>query len=91
MANIVDNNYTTYELTPEEEQEGSILTISQKQVIQNDISLMAHQILVIDFDAECPAKFNRELHHMRGQMASLIYRIECSKVAEADKLNPPDQ
>jgi len=87
MSHMIENDYTTYELNPQEELEGSILTISQKQVIQNDLSMAAQEILVLELDVKNPEAFIQDQAYKQGYMAALRWRLECSNIAEETKLD----
>ena len=45
MAHLTENSFSFFSLTPEEELEGSILTISQIQVMQNHLACIAEEKL----------------------------------------------
>lgn len=76
------SNFQRWLLTKEEELQGSILTITQKQCIQNQICDLAHRILNITIDVEHPAKSAAEDAELRGQMIALQYLLTLSNNAE---------
>ena len=91
MAHLVENDFSSYELTLEEELEGSILTITQKQVIQNDIAICAQEKINLELDLLNPALFGQQEAKLAGQMQALRYRLECSDIADEQRNNIPEQ
>lgn len=92
MSCLAENTFSSYRLTEEEALQGSLLTITQKQVIQNDISIYAEQKLALEFDTNNQLLFVQQEAKLSGQIQALRYRLECSEVSE-DALaaidNPP--
>jgi len=68
MAIIIPNDFTSYQLTEQEELEGSILTITQKQVIQNHLSAAAHEKNALEYDPENPQRFVQQEASLKGQL-----------------------
>lgn len=92
MATLKNNTFSSYELNEEEQLQGDLLTMTQKQVIQNDISTYAEQKMALEYDAENPHLFVQQEAKLAGQMQALNYRLDCSNAAEQsihDKNNPP--
>lgn len=92
MANLILNSFSSFDLLEEEETQGSILTITQKQVIQNEIALMAEEKLNLVFDPEKPSLYTQEEAYKKGQLDALKHRLTCSDLAEerVRELNNPD-
>lgn len=84
MAKVVPNLFTSYELTEEEEINGSILTTLQKQRIQNALSLAAMEKSALSFDPLNPTKFAQEEASLQGQLAAYAYILDSSEAAEAE-------
>lgn len=82
MANLIENEFTSYFLNEDELLQGSLLTITQKQVIQNEIALMASEKINLEFDPNDPAAFAQAEAYKKGQMDALRYRIDCSNAAQ---------
>lgn len=93
MSCLTENTFSSYQLTEEEELQGSLLTVTQKQVIQNDIAVYAEQKLALEFDTNDQLKFVQQESKLSGQIEALRYRLQCSEVSE-DALaaidNPPN-
>lgn len=100
MAHIQTNEYTKYHLTDEEFEEGSKFTITQRQVIQNEIAVKAEELVTLVPDPSKPTveqtKFIYEHAYCKGAMDVLMHLLNTSQsyddsiVAEAD-LSPQDQ
>jgi len=91
MATLEQNQFSSYVLTEEEQLQGSLLTISQHQVIQNDIALYAQQKIALEYDATNPNLFLQQEAKLSGQIQALTYRLECSDAAqeEINQVNNP--
>jgi len=86
MAYLKDNEFSSYELTDEEVMLGSILTLPQRQVIQNEIALIASSKLSLVFNPNDVVSFSQQESFYLGQLTILKYRLECSDRAEEDLL-----
>lgn len=92
MATLIGNSFSSFELNEEEQLQGDLLTLTQKQVIQNDIANYAEQKMALEYDAANPTLFIQQEAKLAGQMQALNYRLDCSNTAEQaihDKNNPP--
>jgi len=91
MAYLIDNDYSSYILTEDEEIQGTLLTIAQKQVIQNEISIIATKLLDMVLDPAEPQKFIQEQSYIKGQLDALRYRLTMSETVEqmlAERASP---
>jgi hypothetical protein len=86
MAVIIDNTFTSYEMTQEEELQGSILILSQVQVIQTRLAMHAEAKINLAFDPMHPEVYAQEESYLRGQMASLSTILDTSQIA-VEELN----
>jgi hypothetical protein len=82
MAILKNSQFTEYELTDEEEYSGSILTDTQKQVIQNDRVDVATQLINLEFTSQDPLIFAQQRARLQGQLWQLNYILERSDQAE---------
>ncbi len=82
MASLTPNTFSSYDLSEAEEREGTMLTITQKQVIQNKISLIAEEKVNLDVDINMKERFLQEEAGLKGQLVSLQYLITCSDAME---------
>lgn len=73
MAKIIPSPFTRYALTNKEELAGKILTLDQKIVIQNDLALVAEQILSLVYMPQDPLEFVKQDAFLKGQMS--VYRV----------------
>ena len=87
MADIIPNTFTTYELTEEEAIQGAILTVSQKQIIQNYRANIAEEKLSLNFDPSNPQLFIQQEASLKGQLDVLNWLLDSSETAEEEALN----
>ena len=71
----LNNHFTQYELTPEEQIMGYSLSPEQKAVIQNDIADCAMKRACITHDLSNPAKSILEDAALKGQVTILQYML----------------
>lgn len=81
MTNIVANSFTTYQLTDEEMLVGSVLTIQQREVLQNLLSVNAEEMLTLDYDVDKPLSFVQQQGYKRGWIDCLKYILDASQSA----------
>ncbi len=86
MAQIRSNIFTSYDLTDEEQLSGTVLTVSQKQVLQNMLSDVAEAQLYLEIDVAKPHEYIQQNAYKQGQIELLSYLLEASNSA-ADTLN----
>lgn len=82
MAIKLDNEFSSYLLTEDEEIQGAIFTVTQKQAIQNQLATCAAEKLRLEFDPETPKLFIQQEAYKRGQIEILQYLLESSEAAE---------
>lgn len=69
MATIQPTSLTRWELTPQEFRSGVSLSLSQKQVIQNDVADISEQLLSLSFNPSNPQQFLQDDSFLKGQLA----------------------
>lgn len=84
MAELIDSEFSRYKLSDEETLQGSLLTVTQKQVIQNNLSLVASEKLSLELDMTNPNRFIQEEASLKGQIEAYRYMLSCSIAAEED-------
>jgi len=82
MSVLLPNDFSSWSLTEAEVLEGSILTITQKQVIQNQLSLVAAEKINLQFDPESPEGFIQKEASLQGQLSILRFLLEASDDAQ---------
>lgn len=83
MATLNQSNpFQSWNLTPEEFLQGGLLTITQKQVIQNQVASVAVQKINLSYTPDKPLDFVQQEAHLRGQIDALNYLITLSEEAE---------
>ena len=84
MAELISNTFTSYNLTDEEILQGSLLTITQRQIIQTNISMAAEEKLALEFDVTEPNKYIQKEAGLAGQIAALKYILDQADAAVAE-------
>ena len=93
MSVLLPNDFSSWNLTEAEVLEGSILTITQKQVIQNLLSTVAAEKINLQFDPESPDGFIQKEASLQGQLSILRFLLESSDDAQLQlnqHINPAD-
>lgn len=85
MGNIIPNSFTSYDLTPEEVQIGSIFTGLQKQVLQNYLATYAEERLQLDFDPLNPHNFAQQEAEKKGVIQFIQYILQMSDTAAEEQ------
>lgn len=82
MGHIIPNEFTSYHLTEEELIEGSKLTYTQKQVIQNKIAMCASEKLLLKPDPTNLELYYQQEAHLRGQIDAMTMILAESTLYE---------
>lgn len=82
MANLITGTFTHWNLSSTEKLQGSILSIQQKQVLQNELAQVAEQIVNLEFDPNNPVSFAQNDAHLKGQMSIIRYMLLRSDESE---------
>lgn len=82
MAILVPNEFTSFALTEEEVKQGSLLTITQKQVLHNQLADCASEKLRLVLDVNDPLTYAQRASYLRGQMDAIAYILELSSQVE---------
>ena len=82
MVYLIPNSFSYYSMTDEETLQGSILSIPQKQVIQNHLAKCAEEKLLLEYDPSNPSVFLQQEAYKRGQIDILTYLLDESSIAE---------
>lgn len=82
MATLQSNTFSSYELTPEEQLHGNILTQLQKQCIQNEIYLAAQEKLNLLVDPNNMYGSLQREAELQGKIRALQNLIIYSENAE---------
>lgn len=82
MAYLIDNDFALYSLSDEELTQGSILTITQRQVLQNQLSVLASEKLGLEPDTKNFEQYLQQEAHLRGQIDNIRYLLDQSIAAE---------
>jgi len=87
MARLIDNEFTSYALSDEEQIQGSLLTITQRQVMQNHLAATAAEKIALEFDANNPTLFIQQEADMKGRISILNFILASSAAAEQEIIN----
>lgn len=82
MAKLITNSFSSYALSEDEEVEGSKLTITQKQVIQNQLAITSEELINLKLDPDNFQKFLQDQAFKQGYIAALQYQLELSASIE---------
>lgn len=85
-----DNPFQSWVLTPTELFNGQILSITQKQVIQNQIAQMCVERINLVLDPNNVSAFVQRDAELKGSIGALTYLINLSISAESDRANLDD-
>lgn len=94
MAELITNTFSTFSLSDEEALQGSILTVTQKQVIQNKLAEVAEEKLALEVDSKDIDFFLQQEASLKGQLDILRWLLEAAEAAEEtvnELLRNPDQ
>lgn len=82
----VPNEFTSYNLTPQQKLEGSTLTDDQLKVIQTEHSTVAAQLLGLTYDPKDPTQFGLDQAFLRGQLSTFQWLMEASIASKQELL-----
>lgn len=82
MSTLIQSTFARYEQTNQEQLAGSSFTYDQKQFIQNQICTLAEERIALVPEPNNYAEFIQHEAHLKGQMASLQYLLDCSLASE---------
>lgn len=82
MAYLIDNDFSTYHLNDEEEIQGQMLTLTQRQVIQNLLAKAAEEKINLEYNPEAKERFLQQEASLKGQMDILRFLLVSSDAAE---------
>jgi hypothetical protein len=88
MAEIIPNQFTSYSLTQDEELQGSIFSLLQTYVLQNELSICAMEKNALEFNPSDPIAFAQQEAALKGKIELLTYLLDKS-VASNNILNNP--
>jgi hypothetical protein len=92
MAELIVNPFAEWQLNEEEERQGSMLTITQTQVIQNQVARLASEKLLLQPDPNDIANYYQKEAYIRGQIDSLQYLLDVSSsLQEPNQPEEPNQ
>lgn len=83
MAMMIPNSFTSYSWATEEEELGAMcLTLSNKQWIQNELSLYSMSRLNLTYDVAHPETFIQAESELKGKITVLQWMLDASTAAE---------
>lgn len=87
-GHLTPNSFSSYHLTEDDAQEGSILTTLQKQVIHNLLVARAEQKLSLELDANNLNAYLQQEASLAGEITAYQTLIANSEFAAEAKNNP---
>ena len=82
MATPTPNQFTSYDLSEQEQIQGSILSLEQERVLQNEKASVAEQLLALKFDTLNPGTFTQDHAFLSGQLAVFTSLLETSQTVQ---------
>ena len=87
-----ESSFQAWVLTTKEFQQGSLLTLTQKQCIQNQVVQLAEERLALNYDAQNPSAFLQREAEIKGAIGALKYLLNVSNITEGElSQNPTNQ
>lgn len=83
MAKLEENKFSSYQLDDEEIRQGGMLTITQRQVMQNNLAACAEEALTLEYDAANPVASVQVIAYQQGMLAAYQYIIDNSDVLQS--------
>jgi hypothetical protein len=77
-----DSSFQSWDLNDQEFLNGSCLSITQKQCIQNQIAQLAEERIALSIDPNNTLPFIQKDAELKGQINALRYLIDLSSTAE---------
>lgn len=92
MAVLISNQFSTWQLNDEEQLVGAILSITQKQVMQNHLASIAAEKNAAAYDTENELKSIQDEAYNRGQIDLCMFFLNQSDSSEQALIiqNNPD-
>lgn len=84
MGKLLIGSFASYELTEQEQRQGSIFTALQKQVLQNNLARYAEERLALEYDPEHPTLFLQQEAEIKAQIQLLQFLLISSEIAEEE-------
>lgn len=78
MAHLIPTAFSKWELNEEETKQGSILTIAQTQVIQNQLAMAAEEKIMLEMDANNISGSLQREAGLAGQIAAYQFLLDQS-------------
>ena len=93
MAKLIANSFSSYVLTEEEIKQGTLLTITQRQVLQNQMAQQAELLLELNPTAyDSPSDFLLVRAYHQGQVDAIKYLLDSAQalqdILDAEAFNP---
>lgn len=83
MGTRIVNTFTTFELTPEEERNGNLLSPHHKMVLQNRRSMYAQERMNMELDLKDAEAFLGQEAYLKGKMDLITELLDSSEQEEA--------
>lgn len=84
MSTLIPGKFSNYKHNTREQIQGGALTITQREVIQNDRALVAEQILSLVLDLNNPIETAKQDAYLKGQLA--VYNFILDRDEESQSL-----
>ena len=81
MAELSPGMFTSWNLSPEEAVQGSILSLTQTQVLENELCRLAEEKILLEYDPEHATLYARDEAYKRGQIQIIQWLLANSEAA----------
>jgi len=78
MANLIPTAFSKWELNDEEVRQGSILSVAQTQVIQNNLAMAAEEKLMLEIAPDNISLYLQREAGLAGQIAAYQFLLDQS-------------
>lgn len=88
MAHLEENKFSSYLLDDEETRQGSMLTVTQRQVMQNNLVACSEELLTLatEVDLSNPASMVQAMAYQQGMIAAYQFIIDASDATSSQQV-----
>lgn len=91
MPKPILNQFSSFELSQQEQLAGTILTYEQKLVLQNQLAMISAEKLALTANPHSYTEFIQQEAYKAGQIAMIQYILDCSLASETQVAKPDPQ
>lgn len=93
MSKITSNKFSTYELSEEERVSGHSFSEYNLQVLHNEASLAAHEIIALQYDETSPMLYVQRKAYLQGKIDFVAWLMEVHQQVNSinEVVSTPDE